>query len=232
MIAASLRCGIVAVVLAVALSCWAQGQETGEEATAPAAGDILQVAPQDLSTPRLDEGYDQPLQALGGEEPWAWSVEKGELPPGLTLDPEGQISGTPSKAGEYVFTLLVKDSSDPPRQGRREFHLKVPAPLEIVWSAEPHRDGDTIAGSVKVTNGGKDDDDLTFIVVAVNEYGKAFALGYQRLQLASDHSQELPFSGSVPQGDYTVHADAVAEIAARNLVRRAWLESAAPQESK
>ena len=79
---------------------------------------------------------------------------------------------------------------------------------------------------------GKDPADLTFIILAVNEYGKAFALGYQRFQLATDQSQDIPFSSNVPQGTYNVHADAVAETPSRNLIRRASLESAAPLEQR
>jgi putative Ig domain-containing protein len=232
MIAAGWLRGLLTFALVAVLGSLAWGQQPGEAAPATDAGPGLRIAPESLPKPWLREAYDQGLQVVGGAAPWTWSVEKGELPPGLTLDPAGRISGTPSKTGEYAFTLLVEDSSDPPQQARREFRLKAQPSLELVWTAEPHLDGDVIAGSVKITNGGKDPADLTFIILAVNEYGKAFALGYQRFQLATDKSQDIAFSSNVPQGTYNVHADAVAETPSRNLIRRASLESAAPLEQR
>ncbi len=45
------------------------------------------------------EFYDGYLQADGGVGPYTWSVASGALPPGLTLDSSGEISGYPSESG-------------------------------------------------------------------------------------------------------------------------------------
>jgi hypothetical protein len=43
--------------------------------------------------------------------PYHYALSSGILPPGLTLDPDtGVISGTPTLAGTYIFTVLVTDS--------------------------------------------------------------------------------------------------------------------------
>ena len=48
----------------------------------------------------------------GGTAPFTWSVSAGTLPPGLTLAPStGAITGTPTGAGTFNFTLRVVDST-------------------------------------------------------------------------------------------------------------------------
>ena len=50
----------------------------------------------------------------GGTAPFTWSVSEGTLPPGLTLAPStGAITGTPTTAGTYNFTVTVVDSTQP-----------------------------------------------------------------------------------------------------------------------
>ena len=51
--------------------------------------------------------------ADGGVQPYTWSIISGQLPPGLRLDasaPAG-ISGTPTTAGTFTFTVAVTDSA-------------------------------------------------------------------------------------------------------------------------
>src|SRR6266576_2472902 len=54
------------------------------------------------------------LQASGGVPPYAWSVTTAAttFPPGLTLSSAGQITGTPTAAATYNFTVQVKDSQN------------------------------------------------------------------------------------------------------------------------
>ena len=53
------------------------------------------------------------LFAGGGVQPHTWSVVAGALPPGLEL-PKGEntISGTPTTAGTFTFTVRVTDDRD------------------------------------------------------------------------------------------------------------------------
>ncbi|HEV2033345.1 MAG TPA: Ig domain-containing protein [Candidatus Dormibacteraeota bacterium] len=52
------------------------------------------------------------LSAVGGVPPYTWSVVLGNLPGGLTLDPNGIVSGTPTSAGVANFTVQVADSAN------------------------------------------------------------------------------------------------------------------------
>ena len=55
--------------------------------------------------------YSDQLTAAGGTGSLTWSVSSGSLPPGLSLSPStGLLSGTPTTAGGYAFTVLVTDA--------------------------------------------------------------------------------------------------------------------------
>lgn len=74
------------------------------------------VGPLDIMTTSLPnaavgEFYTTTLTATGGLPPYTWSVSSGSLPPGLSLSSSGVISGTPTTAGTFNFTIQVTDSS-------------------------------------------------------------------------------------------------------------------------
>lgn len=53
------------------------------------------------------------LFADGGVPPYTWTLVAGELPPGLELSPSpGRITGTPTTAGTFTFTVRVTDERD------------------------------------------------------------------------------------------------------------------------
>ena len=59
-------------------------------------------------------GYSASLAATGGTGgPYTWSVASGTLPAGLALSPTGTLSGNPSVAGTFGFTVQVADGSSP-----------------------------------------------------------------------------------------------------------------------
>jgi hypothetical protein len=53
-----------------------------------------------------------PIYEAGGTAPFTWGITSGSLPPGLNLNTvTGVITGTPTTAGNYPFTLMVTDSN-------------------------------------------------------------------------------------------------------------------------
>jgi hypothetical protein len=52
------------------------------------------------------------LSATGGVQPYAWSIVAGALPSGLTIGSDGTVSGTPTSAGSFNFTIQAADSGN------------------------------------------------------------------------------------------------------------------------
>ncbi len=80
----------------------------------------------------VGSGYATTLVASGGTTPYTWSVISGALPAGITLDPTtGEISGTPTAAGNSTFTIKVKDLSSPFQTDTKTLTLHVAGLLAI-----------------------------------------------------------------------------------------------------
>src|SRR5690242_8864873 len=57
--------------------------------------------------------YSQTLAATGGTQPYAWSVLSGAPPSGFSLNSSsGALTGTPSSAGTFNFTVQVSDKNN------------------------------------------------------------------------------------------------------------------------
>lgn len=183
----------------------------------------------DQTVPSLNVGIDTriPLRASGGMPPYQWTLTRGELPSGLNLDPAGYLFGRPLKPGSYEFTLTVTDSARPAHSVTKDLKSQVTAALLLEWQNPPLVQGDQITGSVQVSNGTQEDDfDLTVIIVAVNEFGRATALGYQHTTLKSGVTNfAIQFGSTLPVGNYVVHADAIAEVPPKNAILRQHLQA-------
>jgi len=64
----------------------------------------------------VGNAYSATLNAQNGVTPYTWTVSGGSLPAGLSPSAAGVISGTPSAAGTFPFTVRVTDSSSPTPQ--------------------------------------------------------------------------------------------------------------------
>lgn len=193
-----------------------------------------QAPPLEISSeppPRafLQRAYSFRLEASGGVPPLTMKVAAGSLPPGLELAPSGRLTGTPTGVGGYEFTVEVSDFAQPAHSVRREYALKVVRPLAVTWKRPPVVQGRGIYGSVEVANTSETPADITVIIVAVNQYGKAFVLGYDRGPMGAEAAPHaVEFGATLPMGRYSVRVDAIAEVAPRKEIWRDALATPAP----
>src|SRR5579883_1349625 len=76
----------------------------GDGGTPPAT-----ITPAALPEGEAGDAYTQTLTATGPTGPLTFSVAAGTLPPGLALSAGGSLTGTPTAAGTYPFTVAVAD---------------------------------------------------------------------------------------------------------------------------
>ena len=179
---------------------------------------------ENLPPASLWEAYSHSIEISGGIRPYHWSVVSGSLPHGLELRDDGEIHGTVEDSTPAEVTLSVRDSNSPPEQARKKFILRVETPLVTEWDKTAHVNGQRIDGSIKVSNRTGRDFDLTVVVLAVNEIGRATAIGYQHFPLKKQTQDlQIPFGDNVSRGDYTVNVDVVGEEPISNRIFRARL---------
>jgi parallel beta-helix repeat protein len=92
-------------------------EDAGNGDTQASVAEILapSLPPLVITSTSLPSGvvgspYSAQLTASGGSGSYVWSAV-GTLPPGLTLSPAGALTGTPTVAGDYTFTLRVADGT-------------------------------------------------------------------------------------------------------------------------
>ncbi|MGA7930524.1 MAG: Ig domain-containing protein [Candidatus Sulfotelmatobacter sp.] len=109
-------------------------------ASAPTSGSTGQAAPAgqlriSFSAPpaTVEVAYNTVPSVSGGVAPYLFRIVEGSLPPGLVLNPStGSITGTPSVAGTYNFTLYASTL-----QGKESRVTPVPIPAE--YGSSPAR---------------------------------------------------------------------------------------------
>ena len=65
-----------------------------------------------LSAGTINQSYTGAIAATGGTPPYVFTAIAGNFAPGLGLSPDGSISGTPTTAGNFDFTVRVTDSAN------------------------------------------------------------------------------------------------------------------------
>lgn len=112
------------------------------------------VLPDTLAVPRQNRPYSQALAASGGTPPYAYAISSGALPPGLGLNPTtGRISGTPTSAGSYTFTVRATDPTT--LTGTHSYTLNVQAAAVLVVDTNigPITAGEAFDETIGVTGG-------------------------------------------------------------------------------
>lgn len=152
----------------LALGTYNISSSANDNQTASAKFKIVPVRPH-ITTTTLSNGivgtsYSATLAATLGILPYTWSLSSGSLPPGLTLNSSGVISGTPTNGGIYTFIIKVTDDNN--QTDQKEFTITIPAHVTITNSPPSgkscwgqgevinlHVDTGTITSVVSLTGG-------------------------------------------------------------------------------
>jgi hypothetical protein len=90
----------------------------------------LSISPATLPAATSGAAYSQALTVAGGSGPVSFAVAAGALPTGLDLSPAGVLSGNPTAAGSFVFTVhaVTSPADDTPGDsGVQNYTLTVAA---------------------------------------------------------------------------------------------------------
>ncbi len=121
-------------------------QEVGYTLRSNAAFASFTFPKSNLPAGQQGRRYEKGLTATGGIPIYNWGVTEGSLPPGLSLDPfTGELSGVPTRAGVYRFTVCVQDYHEFGEVLSQDFALTIqgaegaqanpstPAPAETIF---------------------------------------------------------------------------------------------------
>src|SRR5436309_2720043 len=131
----------------------------------------LQLTSSQLPGGTVSSAYSATLSASGGTSPYSWSVSSGTLPTGLSLSSSGALSGTPTVAGSFPFTVAVKDAASASASASLSINVVTAAPPTVSISSPAN--GATVSGTTTVS--GVASDGLTITSVQVSVDGGAFA---------------------------------------------------------
>lgn len=90
----------------------------------------ITISPTTLPSGAIATSFSQTVAASGGVTPYTYAITSGALPVGLTLSSNGNLTGTPTAAGTFNFTVTATDDSagTGPYTGSRAYSLAISAP--------------------------------------------------------------------------------------------------------
>jgi len=151
------------------------GMEVVESSGSGSGGtSALQITTSQLPSGILSKSYGATLSASGGTTPYAWSLASGSLPAGLTLSSAGTISGTPTSAGSFPFTVQVTDTAS--HSASANLSVNVGNPVVSVAIASPANNA-TVSGSVTVSGTASDTVSVSSVQVSVDNGAYSNASG-------------------------------------------------------
>ncbi|MBQ1074981.1 fibronectin type III domain-containing protein [Micromonospora sp. C31] len=177
------------------------------------APDLRNLAPP---LAEVNAYYSNQFLVVGGTAPFSWSLAAGPLPPGLTLDPvTGNLTGLPSVAGSYAFTVRVTDAFG--LSDTQDFRMVVQPASVVTLTADANQTTFGAAVTFNVTIGpGVADGTVTLIDVLPNGTDEplgtfpvafnaaefqaqmpAFGLNTFRVQYDSDNTNAVANSNTV-----------------------------------
>jgi len=114
-------------------------QTGSQKYTVTVSAPKIVLGPRTLAAAPAGVSFSRTITARGGTAPYTFSLTKGSLPSGLSLNAStGVISGTTHAAGKFTFTITAKDSGTGtgPFSASRSFTLTT-NPARFVFLTQP-----------------------------------------------------------------------------------------------
>ncbi len=111
-----------------------------------------------IVTSQLPDGqvgipYNASVLVTGGTAPYTWNIESGSTPPGVILNADGTVTGTPTATGSFSFIVKVTDNVAATDQQLLTITIVQP-PLTITASSIPTAmEGTAYVATIGVTGG-------------------------------------------------------------------------------
>ena len=119
--------------------------QTATKALSITIGPALSITTSSLSTGLATTAYSQALATTGGTPAYTWSLASGSLPTGLTLSAAGTISGTPTTAGTFNFSVKATDNTASTAQtATQPLSITIGAAVSITTASLPRRCNDAV----------------------------------------------------------------------------------------
>jgi hypothetical protein len=95
----------------------------------------ITISPPTLPGGTQGAAYSQQLVASGGQAPYTFTVTAGATPPGINLSSGGLLSGTPTAAGTFNFTVTATDANQ--CLGTHAYQLVIGSPTQVTIALSP-----------------------------------------------------------------------------------------------
>src|SRR3989442_4808523 len=86
------------------------GGQKASQAFAVSIASLLSITTTSLPSGTVGVAYSATLSGAGGTPPYTWSLTTGSLHPSIARRTSGTVSGAPTAAGSYTFTIQASDS--------------------------------------------------------------------------------------------------------------------------
>jgi hypothetical protein len=123
-----------------------------EERAVPA----ITFSPATLPHATVGAQYSQAITGSGGTAPYQnFTIKSGALPGGITLSTSGTLSGKPTAAGTFNFTVQATDSAATPVTGSHAYTLTANAPTITLSpnTLRPVRAGANFSQTIRASGG-------------------------------------------------------------------------------
>lgn len=112
------------------------------------------VTPITNSSGTVGVAYSTQFSASGGTAPYTFAT-LSTLPPGLTLDGAGTLTGTPSNAGSYPGIIITATDAAGQTASTAPFQIIISNPISIAWAPADGRVGEVYVPTLPSPSGGR-----------------------------------------------------------------------------